>query len=358
MTGFPRKSAPDHVGSGLRLWRVVVSLLRSSLLRATITVVVLGYFVATIRWSELAERLARAQPIWLAAACGLLGVAYLMSALRWWFLLRVQKIPVPVGTSIALTYIAQFFNAFMLGAVGGDVVKTLMILPYAPNRRTNATLSILIDRILGLAALLALSIATLPWQYRELAEHPELRSIVSTLVWVSIVLVAAAVLVGLWPFHRSPDWTRRVWLRVPRRHIATLFVSGYRAHYVAWKDTLGAIVAALALTLVLIAAGWCIARGIGLSVTYVEMLEIFTVATCVISLPISIGGHGVREGIFVFMFAAYGLITTDATHRSAGQSGPEIAILFSLIFFGLSSVWSAVGGVVYLTFKPLGSRPR
>ncbi len=332
--------------------RVLIGLLRSTWLRATVTVLVLTYFVATIRWNDLWGRLDRAKPGWLLVACGLLGIAYLMSAVRWWFLLRVQKIAVPFGASVALTYIAQFFNAFMLGAVGGDVVKTLMILPYAPNRRTNATLSILLDRILGLAALLASSIATLPWQYREMAEHPELRSVVSTLVSVSIVLVLAAIIVGLWPFHRSPDWAMRLWARVPRRHIASLFVTGYRAHYVAWKDTLGAIVAAFALTFVVIAAGWCIARGIGLSVTYIEMLEIFTVATCVISLPISIGGHGVREGIFVFMFAVYGLITLNTDHAAASRNGPETAILFSLIFFALSSVWSVVGGVVYLVFKP------
>jgi uncharacterized protein (TIRG00374 family) len=337
--------------------RILIGLLRSTLLRAAVTLLVLGYFAATIHWSELLARLDRAQPGWLVGACGLLGIAYLMSALRWWFLLRVQEVPVPLGSAVALTYIAQFFNAFMLGAVGGDVVKTLMILPYAPNRRTNATLSILVDRVLGLAVLLAASIATLPWQYRELAAHPELRSVVSTLIVVSAALVIAAVVVGLWPFHRSPAWAKRLWARIPRRHIASLLVSGYRAHFVAWRDTLGAVVAAFALTFVLIAAGWCIARGIGLSVSYIEMLEIFTVATCVISLPISIGGHGVREGIFVFMFAAYGLITMGADHRASNGNGPEIAILFSLIFFGLSSVWSVVGGVVYLAFKPRAKVP-
>lgn len=336
--------------------RFIFVLLRSTWLRGTITILVLAYFGATIHWRELWQRLDRAQPAWLLAACGLLGVAYLMSALRWWFLLRVQKIHVPVRTTIALTYIAQFFNAFMLGAVGGDVVKTLMILPYAPNHRTNATLSIIVDRILGLAVLLAASVATLPWQYREMAEHPELRSIVATLVSVSIALAIVAVIVGLWPFQRSPEWAKRLWARIPRRHIASLLVTGYRAHYVAWKDTVGAVVAAFALTLILIAAGWSIARSIGLSVTYIEMLEIFTVATCVISLPISIGGHGVREGIFVFMFAAYGLITLNTGHASVGRNGPEAAILFSLIFFGLSSVWSAVGGVIYLVFKPVRSQ--
>lgn len=325
-------------------------LLRSAALRATVTILVLTYFVATIRWRELWLRLDQAQPLWLVGACLLLGVAYLMSAIRWWFLLRVQQICVSLNTAIALTYIAQFFNAFMLGAVGGDVVKILMILRYAPNQRTNATLSIFVDRVLGLAVLLAACIATLPWQYRAMAAHPELRSVISALFVVSAVMLVAAIVVALWPFDRSPRWVKTLWLKVPRRHIGSLLVTGYRAHYSALPATASAVGAAFALTFVLIAAGWCIARGIRLQVSYVEMLEIFTVATCVISLPISIGGHGVREGIFVFMFAAYGLIALDTHH--AGGNGPETAILFSLIFFALSSVWSVVGGVVYLVFKP------
>ena len=77
------------------------------------------------------------------------------------------------------------------------------------------------------------------------------------------------------------------------------------------------------------------------------MLVIITVVICVISLPISIGGHGVREGIFVIMFTAFGLIRLNQ-QSGAGQ---ETAILFSLLFFAIPLVWSLVGGIVYLSFR-------
>jgi len=98
-------------------------------------------------------------------------------------------------------------------------------------------------------------------------------------------------------------------------------------------------------TVVLIAGGYCIARGIGLPVGYLELLVIITVAICVTSLPISIGGHGVREGIFVLMFAAFGAIALES------EGGRENAILFSVLFFAVPLVWSLVGGVLYLTFR-------
>jgi hypothetical protein len=72
-----------------------------------------------------------------------------------------------------------------------------------------------------------------------------------------------------------------------------------------------------------------------------------TVAICIVSLPISIGGHGVREGIFVLMFAAFGIISVDR-QSGAGQS-PQ----YCFRCCSSSSPWSRslVGAVVYLTYR-------
>jgi hypothetical protein len=73
-----------------------------------------------------------------------------------------------------------------------------------------------------------------------------------------------------------------------------------------------------------------------------------TVAICIVSLPISIGGHGVREGIFVLMFAC---IRHSSASTGRAARGQEPAILFSLLFFIIPVVWSLVGAVVYLTYR-------
>jgi hypothetical protein len=88
-------------------------------------------------------------------------------------------------------------------------------------------------------------------------------------------------------------------------------------------------------------------HAIGLRMTYLQVVMILSVVICVISLPISIGGHGVREGAFVLLFAAFGVITVDP-HTGAGY---ETAVLYSLLFFALLLVWGLVGGVVYIFFR-------
>jgi glycosyltransferase 2 family protein len=110
---------------------------------------------------------------------------------------------------------------------------------------------------------------------------------------------------------------------------------------------LASLAVGMVMTAVLVAAGYYIGIGIGLTATYTQMLVIMTVVICVISLPISIGGHGVREGIFVIMFTAFGV--TSVNSQLGGVQ--ETAILFSLLFFAIPLLWSLVGGIVYLIFR-------
>jgi uncharacterized membrane protein YbhN (UPF0104 family) len=82
--------------------------------------------------------MARANYLWLVLACMLFGVTYMLAAVRWWFLMRVQKINVSLRVAAALTLIGQFYNSFMLGSIGGDIVKVVYLQKYAPRQKTHA----------------------------------------------------------------------------------------------------------------------------------------------------------------------------------------------------------------------------
>jgi hypothetical protein len=261
--------------------------------------------------------------------------------------MRVQDIRLPVKVAVALTFIGQFFNSFLLGSIGGDILKMFYMQKYAPRQKTHATLSIIMDRVLGLFILLGGSLATLPWQLQRLVPGVEASFVIRALLVLFGLCAATMAALATTPFHRAPQGLRDMWMRIPHRHVFELVVSGFRQHGVALRLTLAALGVGTVLTLALVAAASCIAIAIGLNVTYPQMLIILAVVICVISLPISIGGHGVREGIFVLMFAAFGAINID---RQTG-TGQELAVLFSLLFFAIPLIWSLVGGIVYLAFR-------
>ena len=136
--------------------------------RALVTIVIVTFLLYKIEWSQIVAKVRQADYRWLALACLCFGAAAMFAAVRWWILLRIQRIELPLRVVAILTLIGQFFNSFMFGAVGGDVVKALYLYRYAPGQKTHATLSVLLDRALGLFILLCGSLVVLPWQIRHL----------------------------------------------------------------------------------------------------------------------------------------------------------------------------------------------
>ena len=78
----------------------------------------------------------------------LLGVA------RWRLVLEVQGLHLPWGRATGITFVAQFFNSFLLGSTGGDVIKALYAARETHHKKTEAVVTVFVDRLLGLWAML------------------------------------------------------------------------------------------------------------------------------------------------------------------------------------------------------------
>jgi uncharacterized membrane protein YbhN (UPF0104 family) len=89
---------------------------------------------------------------------GLLGflVSWLVIAIRWWMLLKIQDIMISPWEAIRLTFLGQFFNRVIPGTVGGDLVKA-----YYVSRHTKKTAAVLVsmfvDRVMGLTEMTILA---------------------------------------------------------------------------------------------------------------------------------------------------------------------------------------------------------
>jgi uncharacterized protein (TIRG00374 family) len=117
----------------------------------------------------------------------------------------------------------------------------------------------------------------------------------------------------------------------------------------------GAMTAAAVLSLLVwlldFAALWLLARAVGLQVGVLDMTVAATAAYVAATLPISIGGHGVREASLVGMLVLLGLTTAD--------DGP--VALLAIAFWSVTVGWSLVGGLVHLLALTTGwpvARPR
>lgn len=85
----------------------------------------------------------------------LLLLVYFIGVIRWNILLRAQNINVSFLTALNF-FIGFFFNSALIGSLGGDFVKMYCIAKKAKTERTKAIMTVVMDRIIGLTALVTL----------------------------------------------------------------------------------------------------------------------------------------------------------------------------------------------------------
>ncbi len=92
----------------------------------------------------------------LVGAWLLLVIPFFISAWRWRKLMEPQGIHLPFSKCLALTFVGQFYSTFLPGITGGDLVK-IIYTSRVTGSKTKSTITILLDRVLGLLALLTIA---------------------------------------------------------------------------------------------------------------------------------------------------------------------------------------------------------
>src|SRR3954462_13725856 len=160
-------------------------------LQVAITIALL-YFVFRdpAKRAQMATALQLANYWWIALGI----VAYLMvelaPAIRWQVLLRVQKIRLSNMRVGALFLIGMFYNQFMPGGTGGDIVKSYLLLKETPDRKAGALLAVLFDRVIGLIALISITGVLIFLRYDWLTRTSETRR----LLWGLLIVLGGSVL--------------------------------------------------------------------------------------------------------------------------------------------------------------------
>jgi len=167
----------------------------------------------------LRDALARPIRILPFALAGLFtGLSALVTFSRWYLLVRAQELPFTLLGAMRLGAVGYFFNTFLPGAIGGDLVKAVA-LARSQSRRTVAVATVLIDRAIGLWGLLWLVALLGGWFW--LTENPVLLQNAGLLAVIRSAwgIVAATVvtwaLLGFLPEWRAQRFAGRL-TRLPK----------------------------------------------------------------------------------------------------------------------------------------------
>jgi uncharacterized protein (TIRG00374 family) len=264
---------------------------------------------------------------YLLAALAIFPITILITSLRWHELLKALDIRLTLSRTFVLNMVGMFYNTIMpLGSSGGDVLKAYYVAKQT-HHRTRAVMSVLVDRIVGLLALIILG-GTMAAFQRQI---PRCRQVamgsagILAIVFVSMVVFYSPVLRRLTGFDFIVS-------RLPKQKlinnaIETMHIYGRRPFL-----SLGALVVSFPVHMIVItAAQLCgIAFGLHLSLFYYWMAV--PVMVLAAAIPISPQGAGVMEYFAIKLLEPQGVTVAQA-----------FALTMSIRLTQI--IWNIVGGI-------------
>jgi uncharacterized membrane protein YbhN (UPF0104 family) len=258
---------------------------------------------------------------WSLAAAVVIGlITTVCCAWRWHLVARGLGVDVPMGTAVAYYYRSQFLNMTLPGGVVGDLHRAVSHGRDVGNV-SGGMRAVAWERSAGQAVQLALTIAVL------LLLPSPVRSAMP-LVGLSVVLIVLALLLlG----RTEPESETSRWARA-----RAVMVSDLRQGLLATSAWPG-IALASAIVVTGYAATFAVAaRTAGLTISTMRLLPLALLVLLAMTIPLSIGGWGLREGAAAWVFTLAGLSAAE---------GVSTAVVYGVLVL----VASLPGAVVLTT---------
>ena len=272
------------------------------LLKISVTVACLWYVSGKIDFAKAGTALKNANWFYLFLALIAFVISKWVAATRLNIYFRNINIHLPAWQNIKLYLLGMFYNLFLPGSISGDAYKVILLKRKmnAPYKKT--TTAVLLDRFSGLLGNgLILAVYSFFVMKRS----------------IFIIGIAGAVSLAVLVFY----YIIKRWLKdFIRSFLPTLL--------------LGILVQASQVICV-----YLIMAALGIPAHVMEYVFIFLISSVVAVLPLTIGGLGAREVVFLEGSAFFGL-------------AKEISVVISLIFYLITLVTSAVG-LFYVFNDPL-----
>lgn len=268
----------------------------------------------------------------LLAALVIFPLTYLITAYRWHELLKVLDVRLPQARTFVLNMVGAFYNTFMPGSTGGDVLKAYYVAKQT-HHRTRAVMSVLVDRIIGLVALVILGGAMALWAALKWG-IPQTAQVAFASAAI-LVCTAIGAIIFYVPILRKASGFDFLAGKLPmQRQVAaaidTLHMYGRRPLLLLWT----LLVSFPVHTVVIVTALLC-GLAFGLHIPWYFYFTAVPVIVLAGSIPISPQGAGVMEFFAIKLTAPLGATVGEA-----------FALTMSIRL--LAILWNLTGGFFVL----------
>lgn len=313
-------------------------LLLKVFVRLGISAALLYFVLRSIDLPAFWERVKGMNPTWILLALAAYAATQSIAVWRWKRLLHAQHVEVESRRLTESIWVSMFFNNFLPSNIGGDVVRIADTAP-AAGSKTLAMTVILVDRALGLSALVLIAAsgafaASLMGVHVPGSRWLFIAAALGTAAAIFVIAMPQSVgdLVGhaLLPVRAL----NKPWLTERAQRLEEAVIRFRNAP----TALAGAFGGALVVQITVVAFYLLTAQGLSVPLPIFLGAVLIPVSLVVQMAPVSINGFGVREAVFAFFFRRFGL-PTDA------------AVALALVSTGMVMGLSLVGGFFYIRRK-------
>ncbi len=316
-------------------------------LRFIVSASLMTWLIYMIQWDKALQLIKEGSPLFFVAAFIAIQLTVISSVRKWQLLVhssmeKKHRQPASLANLSRYYYIGLFFNNFLPGSVGGDVMRIVYLGKHVG--MSPATASVAFERLTSGAALTAIVLVSTLFM-------ESVRPFMLPIYLVSGLLIALFSLLAFWMKKQTegnnPTKTLGLETTTTQSKIASLMsklkkstlklaetAGNYRSESWMWWG----VITILSL-LFQVGMAWInqlLFLGFGVEVALIDLLVIISLISFITMLPLSLNGIGIREASYVFFFQELGIPV-------------EIAVSVSLLFFILVTISSLAGGVFWLS---------
>jgi uncharacterized protein (TIRG00374 family) len=299
-------------------------------LRLAVSVILLGLLLWLVDWRASLKTLAG---IRLSLVGLLLAISFTMiyvSCLKWQLFLRSRGQAVPIWQLIRLYLVGYFFNNFMPGNVGGDVVRGFALGREIRNR-SDSLGTVFLERFTGFIALIAAALIAA-------GVNP---GVVRTPGLGVFLAVMAATLVAMVSFLVSRPAQERLLRVVPRlpwprvakkleRFLDVVFFFHDKPRILGQAMAYSA-----AFHVLTVVNTYFICVALRLHAAFLDLAVLVPMVLLVSAVPLTLNAIGVMEGGFVYFLGMAGL-------------SPAEALSVSLVLRAKNLIVTQIGALLYV----------
>lgn len=303
-------------------------------LKIVISVGLVIFLIAKLGLNDIYQQLQSISLGWILLALAIFTGSNILGAFQWFLLLKSKDIHLKFSHVLSYYFVGLFFNNFLIGYIGGDAFRIFDI-----SKRTgdssSAVSTVFFDRFMGFVMLTTLALITgVIW-------HGVFKS--STVLMIVIIIFIVWVLSFLFLFndflaHQLGKIIRFIFPGKTNGKIYDIYknINSFKHNK---KMLFSVVFVSLIIQSIRVFVHYLAALSLGLHGQVKYFFLFIPVIALLASLPISIGGIGVRESSGLALFSR---VTSFQ---------PELIVVMEFLAYLIGLVAALPGGIIFMIRK-------